>query len=45
MGKVFGTSHLYVVDAGIAPLEIDGNPNTMVEMMAWVIGNHLLSSY
>lgn len=41
-GKVFGASNLHVVGTSIAPIAIDGNPNGIAEMMAWVIGNHML---
>lgn len=41
-GKVFGADNLYVVGTSIAPIAIDGNPNGIAEMMAWVIGNHIL---
>ena len=41
-GNVYGTENLLVVDNSIAPLIIDGNPNSIAEMMAFRIGRHLL---
>ena len=42
-GKVFGASHLYVVDDSIAPVQNDGNTNAPAYAIAATIAENIIN--